>query len=242
MSTCHIFFLSPCRTRLILLDICIHYDINKPTFSLIHQDLSLWPANLKYLKNWLNTLNHQLKRPITPMNLERPKPCSCRPYLVLICSQLVLPSAAPEPASAGCRTNSETTVLEPVNPARSQAAGADKTCRLNRNRNCSNHFSNRPTLVNPLRWKRSTGLMKQPSGKKCRLPLSIGCSPATAGVHRKIIVQKAKNKGKHHECFGQTLHRCHSPCFSLCYLVLLVCRPARFDCRRSYQRAFGGDL
>ena len=237
-----IYFLLPCRTHLIFLVICIQFDIYRLTFLPLNQDFSLWLANLEYLKNWQNALNHQLKRPTTPMSSERPKQCFYLHYLVLIWSQLVLPLAAPEPAFAVCKTSLKPTAPELVKPAGNAAAGDARTCLLNKNHNCSNPSLNRPKTVNLLKWKKSAGLMKQPSGKKYHLPLSIGCSHATAASRQKPIVQGAKNKGKHHECFGQILPCCHSPCFSLRYLVYAVSWPARFNCCRSYQRAFGGDF
>lgn len=228
-----IYFVSFCRTHLIFLAICIQYDINKQIFLPINQVFSLWPANLEYLKNCLNARNQQLKKPITSTSSERPKQCFYRHYLVLIWSQLVLQSVAPEPVYVACRPNLKPTVPEPLKPVRNAAADDGRTCRSNRNRNCSNHFSSRPLTVNHLRWKRSTGLMKQPSGKKCRLPLSIGCSLEMAGRQK-----RTPNKGKHHECFGQILRLC----FASYYLVYFVSCSAKCHCRRSYQRTYGGDF
>lgn len=231
-------FLSPYQIHLFFLAICIHYDINKLLSLPINQDISLWPANPESLEYWLSAQDHQFERPKTSMSSEKPKQCFCPHYLVLIWLQLVLPSAAPGPAFAACRLSLELTAREPGKPARSQAAGDGRTCRSNRKPNCSSPFLNKLSTVNPLKWKRSAELMNPPSGKKYRLPQSTGCSPATASSCRKPVVQGAKNKGKHHECFGKISRRRCPPR----HLVYLVCCPARFNCRRSYRRAFGGDF
>jgi hypothetical protein len=231
---------SPLSSGLFILAICIQYDTNNGALPTFAQDFTLWLANPKYLRTSQNVLSHLFGLQITHMNSGRRRPFSFPPSLVSIWSLQVSPSAAPRQACVASRPSSEPTVAGPILLPKNEAAGDVKICHRNKNPDFSAPFCNRRLKGNRWWWPKSIRLMKRPSGKRSRLPLFIGCSPATGGVRSRSIAQWTTIERNRHEPFGQMFHLPLSPRPSSCPLANFVSKPSRFHPCRSHRCSYGG--